>query len=1242
MKRAAPILSIQCLGAPQIWRDQTPVAPPLGGKALALFLYLAVTGRPHSRDLLADLLWSEMDNQQARNNLRYLLPELRNVLGDYLLITPQTIAFARNHPYQLDSECLHQTLTLALDTRSTADLQAALDLYQGDFLAGIRVRNAPIFEQWVITQQEAFHTLAMQGLLTLTECYCAGGNYTEGLLTGQRLLTLEPWHEAGHRLQMKMLALAGQRSAALTQYQRLQQVLADEFAVEPDAATVALYEAIRRGDYDKVTHDKVTHDKVTGDKVTKLVAVTLSPPHPVTQSPPHNLPSQLTSFFGREQDLAELNAQLHNDDHRLITLVGEGGVGKTRLALAVAQAILDLASVDTQNRSTEQAPRGHERLKFPDGIWFVPLAGLTAGLNLAEQLAAAIAQAMNFAFSDAGTLTSTLLAYLRDKRALLILDNMEQLVDGVHFLVELLRQTTRIKLLVTSRVLLNLQAEYAWPLTGLPTPPSDQEHNSAAEPLQYSSVALFVERAQRVHRSFQLDQTNQRVISAICRLLHGLPLGIELAAAQLRCHGCDELLQLLTVNALTVTTVYRDLPPRHRSLAAVIEDSWRLLSAAEQQTLARLSIFQDSFTTAAAVAIIETTPTILAALCDQSLLQYTAPHRYLLHEIVRQFATAKLKQVDLADSAATAARHGQYYLALLCDQERVLQGPTPQAAMTLLQQESFSIEQAWRWAIAQQATLLLAQSALALREFCYFTYRLEQGKELLGAAVAMIQQQVDAAPTAAALKGALATLLCAQGHLLIVQEANVACLHVAQQAVALVEAGDQPALVASGRYLWGAGLLNSGNSEAAREQLTAALAVARATVPQAMAREVMILVLNKLAMLAEQRADYPAALAYCQEALALSRSAQAIVVENRAQIILGSIYQRMGDLQNAKACWEGALVLMKQSGIQANQPDLLNNLGILCDNQGNYAAAQRYYTAALRTYRNLGDQQRQAQTLGNLGISADYVGDYTAALAYSQECYELLQQLGLTGRLPIVLVNLGLHTHHLGDQHRAQQYSRQALAISQQSNNQHWQSYAWTVIGHAALALAELAEAEAAYRTAVALARRVALPFMTIEPLAGLVRVALAQPTGCQELAQILDEVYTFLTQTAGEGLEEPLRVYLTCYQGLQALGDRRADTLLATACELLQKRADQIDDQALRSSFLANVAAHRQLRSAAQTENCYESTFTNKPSGDANHHIGEPTTHRSDYGEGVGPLCLPRRQSAAAYARSPSGSAVE
>lgn len=1187
MKTIAPTLYLKCFGAPQIARGQEQVAPPLGGKALALFLYLAVTaskGHPsHKRDVLASRFWSDQSNQQARNNLRYLLPELREALGDYLLITPQTIAFDRSRPYQLDSERFRHTLTTAPDAIPTAALQAALDLYQGEFLVGFRVRNAPVFEEWVTGQQEALHTLAVQGLYQLAERYYSQDDYREGLVTCRRLLALDPWHEAGHRLQMKLLALDGQRSAALSQYQRLQQLLADELAVEPEVETHQLYEAISSGSFPKTT--KRLHLPNGTNSVTNQ-AVQLPPSsHPSSHPSPwpikHNLPRQLTSFFGREQEIADLYAQLHQDDNRLITLVGEGGIGKTRLALAVAQAILDLRFCILPGQALDLEAAHTENPKFPDGIWFVPLIGLTAGPDLPDQIAVAIAQAMNFSFSESSALTTQLFAYLRNKEALLILDNFEQLGPGADFILALLQKTTRIKLLVTSRSILNLQTEFQWAVAGLPAPDGDKEDNiPVPDLLRYSSIALFVERAQRVQRGFRLDAMNQRAVCHICRLLNGMPLGIELAAAQLHLHTCDEIRQTLAANATALTTHYRDLPLRHRSLAAVLEDSWQLLTTDEQAVLARLSICYGSFTEAAATAIAGATPAILEALCDKSILHRAPPKRYLLHEFVRQFVVEKVKLLEAASVTATAAHHGRYYLDLIREQEHVLLGPTPQAAVTLIHQELVNIEHAWQWAIAQQESTLLAQSCQGLCEFYYCTYLLEKGKQNFTAAVSMMQQPLAAAVTAATtntLESNLAALLCAQGHLLIVQKEYENGICTAQQAVSLANKQTMVELIARGTYLWGAGLSELGQYNQAEEQLTAALALARTT----NRHDLVILALIRLSRLAGYRANYAAAQQYCAEALALSRAKHMLIAESHALTALGTIYQCLGNFEQAKLCCEAALALGEQSGIQANQAERLINVGVICDNLGNYAAAQRYYQAALRLGRETDAAQLEAEVLGNLGISADYVGDYAAALRYSHASLHRWQKLGITGRMPIALVNLGLHTHHLGDHQAAQSYGRQALAISQQFDNRHLQSYAWTILGHAATALEKFAEAEVAYKEAIALARTLSISLMTIEPLAGLVRVALARRDEPTIPRAYLEEILNFLAQNLANGLEEPFRVYLTCYQGLQAFQDARATQILQVAQALLQERAAQIDDAAMRRTFLENVAANRAIAQA-------------------------------------------------------------
>ncbi|MEZ4734551.1 MAG: BTAD domain-containing putative transcriptional regulator, partial [Caldilineaceae bacterium] len=285
-----PLLQMTFLGAAHLaWHDGQPVER-LTPKAFALFTYLAVTATQgqlhHTRDTLANLLWSEQANQQARTNLRYLLPELRKKMGAYLSITSQSIGFNQQQSYWLDVEALLTDLDVNLTALSMSTLQAAVDLYQGEFLAGFNIRDAPVFEAWVTLQRERLHQVTVQGLYTLAERHLTQGDSSAGIATVQRLLHLEPWHEAGHRLQMQFLAATGQRVAALAQYDLCRTLLAEELGVTPEAATTALYAQMRDGAYDKVTGDKVTGDKVTERELSGR-KVTPSLSHAVIPSPPH-------------------------------------------------------------------------------------------------------------------------------------------------------------------------------------------------------------------------------------------------------------------------------------------------------------------------------------------------------------------------------------------------------------------------------------------------------------------------------------------------------------------------------------------------------------------------------------------------------------------------------------------------------------------------------------------------------------------------------------------------------------------------------------------------------------------------------------------------------------------------------------------------------------------------------------------------------------------------------------------
>ena len=277
--------------------------------------------------------------------------------------------------------------------------------------------------------------------------------------------------------------------------------------------------------------------------------------------------------------------------------------------------------------------------QFAHGVAFVPLAAVESP----ALLAATIADAVGFSFYGTGEPRTQLLDYLREKELLLILDNLEHLVDDVRLVLDLLAHAPLLKVLVTSRERLQLQGEWVVELGGLPVTEGDSHRRTAAS----DAVALFVERAQRVQHGFRLRADDRVWVTRICRLLDGMPLGIELAATWVRVLRCSDICAELERNLDFLATPVRDLPQRHRSLRAVFEHSWRLLSQHEQQVLTSLTVFRGGFSRAAAEEIAGASLPTLAALVDKSLLRSsadaTASQRYDLHDLVRQFAAATLQ-----------------------------------------------------------------------------------------------------------------------------------------------------------------------------------------------------------------------------------------------------------------------------------------------------------------------------------------------------------------------------------------------------------------------------------------------------------------------------------------------------------------------------------------------------------------------------------------------------------------------
>ena len=410
-------LALHLLGPPRVEIDGEVIAFSRQ-KSLALLVYLAVTGEQQRRDSLAALLWPE--SADARGALRRELSSVRAALGNGDWLDAERESVTLSGDVWLDVDDFLAAVKGGDAGGDPAQLTQAAELHRGDFLSGFTLADAPDFDDWRFFQGEEYRRLLAGALERLIAHHQNAGDPDAAIPFARQLLALDNLHEPSHRTLMRLYALAGQHSAALRQYDECVRLLDEELGVPPEEETSELHEAIR-------TRRVGPDDKVTGWQGDKAS----SPPHPVTPSPPHNLPPQATPFVGRQREVAEVRQLLSPAANRLVTITGVGGMGKSRLGLAVAEALL---------------------ADFPDGVWFVPLAPVEAAEDVPRSIAAALS------LSGGGDSRAAVLAFLRDKRLLLLLDNFEHLLDGADFLAELLPAAPGVKLLVTSQERLNLLA----------------------------------------------------------------------------------------------------------------------------------------------------------------------------------------------------------------------------------------------------------------------------------------------------------------------------------------------------------------------------------------------------------------------------------------------------------------------------------------------------------------------------------------------------------------------------------------------------------------------------------------------------------------------------------------------------------------------------------------------------------------------------------------------------------------
>ncbi|MBK8901960.1 MAG: protein kinase [Anaerolineaceae bacterium] len=771
----------------------------------------------------------------------------------------------------------------------------------------------------------------------------------------------------------------------------LQQMMAKEPEQRPASMrqVAAALEAIRSGqDVVNVTPVAPAHgpDTTTADPSLQAAAPAAAATPP--GATPHNLTPPLTPFVGRQAELAQLQKLLTAPDGRLVTVVGLGGMGKSRLALEAAQQVVAMA----------------ER-PFPHGTFFVSLVGVTT----ASAVPAAIADALHLTLTGSGSPVVQIVNFLASKSLLLLLDNFEHLLDdaaqadvAIGLVTAVLAGCPGVKLLVTSREPLQLEAEWRLPLDGL-----SYARDEAAAIDAYGATQLFVQTAVHVQPNFVLMPELVPTLRRVCQLTAGIPLALKLAATWLRAVPLAQIAAEMEKSLDILATNMRDVPARQRSMRAVFDYTWQLLTPPEQVAFRGVAVFCGGFTAEAAQTVAQVSPFVLAGLVDRGLLQTQAASietgggtaaRYEIHELARQYAA---QQATEAEYAALADAHARFFANFAWQRHKTIQQRDYQTAIDELAVEQNNVTTAWYWLLtrlddpAYPAAELLGQMAYTLKHFYYNRGPLHSAQQLYLEAVDRMQ---------------------AAGW--------------------DTEAGDEAAVarrLALARMQVRAAFFSFGISdyETADRLLQPALAWLRhqqVVDERGLAHSVLAkcYVLRGERKLAEEQT---------REAMALLEQTDELYEYADALKVLGIVAVDDGRYDEGMACYEQALALHRQEGFLPGIQQMLHNMGTTHFRQGHYEPALQFYREAFAAAEQGGIRRGIMHTGDALGGVNRILGNFQESVAYHKRAIALARELGEQRWLAATLNNMGQSYVWMGKVKAAVGYLQEGLALAWETEN---------------------------------------------------------------------------------------------------------------------------------------------------------------------------------------------------------------
>ena len=969
-------LSITLFGPFTVRIHGQPLKPLYSRKGQWLLALLTLhSGQEVPRSKLAGLLWPDSPESQSLFYLRKSLSDLRQALGD----EAARIRSASSQALVLDlsgAEGDVLAFDQAIACGDSASLEQAVTLYRGPLLEGCA-------EDWVLTDRRVREEAYLNALETLATHSLAHGDPAAAVGYLHKAIHAERLREKTYRTLMQALAARGDYAAAIQVYRDLNRLLHHELNALPAPETTALYQQLRTDSRRQVA---------LSDR-----RKAAQPLPPVAPTPQVHLPGFLTAFLGRETEIHDIQTRLLAS--RLVTLAGPGGVGKTRLAVRVAEEMAEL---------------------YPDGVWFVDLAPVTDP----ERALQSTAFTLGVREETGRPLQETLIDWLREKQLLLLLDNCEHLTAACAALAHsLVTHCPRLRLLATSRQSLGLTGEVTYRVPPLALPPAAIFKSGGAEGdkgllsalLEYEAIRLFVDRASEASPAFVLTMQNAPAVAQICAAVDGNPLALELAAARVKALSVEQVAARLEDRFRLLTRGSRSASQRHQTLRATIDWSYYLLNAQERRLLARLSVFaggwtleaaeqvtgdreqgigdrqegveEDSGSNKAQESIFPETSNLspitsdevldlLEDLVDKSLVVVETENgtaRYRLLEMVRLYAHDRF--IESSQDSPIRDRHASYFLGLAEKAQGELHGPEQADWLARLETEHDNLRAALSWSADKAGGETGLKLATALYTFWYVRGYLHEGREWLAR---LLEKAQGVTPVRAKALNNVGNLASVQG------DYEAARLHYDESLRLQRELGDE-------------------------------LGVAT--------------VLGNLGRIACLQSDYATAMPLFEESLAIRRR-----LEDRRGIAvslnnLANVFHALGDNRTVKQMTEESLALHREFGDRLNISNALRNLGSVALEEGDPDAARALYEESLAIRRELEDRRGAAYTLRSLAEVMSLQGDAAAARAMLEESLATMRQLGERQGTAEALCMLARLDGHLGDYTAALTRYRTALPM---------------------------------------------------------------------------------------------------------------------------------------------------------------------------------------------------------------------